>query len=386
MSAVVLSNLTGTTAEANVAKIESLSTERRDAFTRLIARHTGLEIRERDQTALSEKILSRIHTLRLSSLTDYFQLLESATTESYEEWLELIVELTNIESYFFRDKEQFSLLQNHIFPELLERKQNSRTIRICSAGCSSGEEPYSIAILLRKLIPDLEKWNLMILGADINQAALKKAKAGIYSPWSFRSIDPETKQQYFKVVNNQYHIDQRVKDMVEFKTFNLIKDEFPRQDCEFRDIDLILCRNVFIYFETSAIAKVLNKFYQALQPLGYLLTGHAELSNQNLSQFQTKIFSESFIYQRPVCHSKDTLLKSTDCESSTSSLKGLNNSLYLDENAFENEFEKSNIKMQQIAVNLLKQLPPDMRIQKLGNQTAAELILQLESELKATEQ
>ncbi|NJL36824.1 MAG: protein-glutamate O-methyltransferase CheR [Leptolyngbyaceae cyanobacterium SM1_4_3] len=369
-----------------MSKIESLSTEKRDAFIRLIAKHTGLEIRERDQIALSEKILSRIHTLRLNSPTVYFQLLESTTTESHEEWLELIVELTNIESYFFRDREQFSLLQNHIFPELLERKQNSRTIRICSAGCSSGEEPYSIAILLRKLIPNLEKWNLMILGVDINQAALKKAKTGIYSPWSFRSIDPETKQQYFQMVNNQYHIDQRIKNMVEFKTLNLIKDEFPRQNCEFRDVDLILCRNVFIYFETSAIAKVLNKFYQALQPLGYLLTGHAELSNQNLSQFQTKMFSESFIYQCPVCHPTDTPLKSPAYKSSTSSLEGLNNNLYLDENAFENEFEKSNIKMQQIAVNLLRQLPPDTRIQKLGNQTAAELILQIESELKATEQ
>jgi chemotaxis protein methyltransferase CheR len=369
-----------------VSKTKSLSPEERDAFIRVIAKHTGLEIRERDHTGLSEKILSRMQALKLDSPILYFQLLESDTPKSHEEWLELVIALTNVESYFFRDKEQFSLLQNYILPELFKRKQDSRTIRICSAGCSSGEEPYSIAILLRKLIPNLEQWNLTILGVDVNQTALKKAKAGIYSPWSFRSIDLKTKQEYFQMINNQYHIDQRIKNMVEFKTLNLVKDRFPNNGSELRDIDLILCRNVFIYFEVSAIAKVLNKFYQALQPLGYLLTGHAELSNQNLSQFQTKIFAESFIYQRPIDYLVDPLLKPPSDATHSPPKQDLQENSYSDQSTFEDEFEKNNIKMQQVAVNLLKQLPPNTKIQKLGNQTAADLLLQLETELESTKE
>ncbi|HEY9666627.1 MAG TPA: CheR family methyltransferase, partial [Coleofasciculaceae cyanobacterium] len=173
----------------NVQNPQFLNEELRRTFIRLIARYTGLEIRERDKAALSEKIILRMKTLKLKSPEDYYQLLNSSNPESYQEWQNFVTTLTNIESYFFRDQEQFLLLRNYIIPELIQRKQTSKTIRICSAGCSSGEEPYSLAILLKELLPDLEQWNVMILGVDINQDVLKKAKQGIYRPWSFRRVD-----------------------------------------------------------------------------------------------------------------------------------------------------------------------------------------------------
>lgn len=365
----------------NVSTTEPLSAERKEAFIRLIAKHTGIEIRERDQASLGAKILSRMNTLKLNSSISYYQLLESPTADSHQEWLNLVTLLTNGESYFFRDKEQFSLLRNHILPELIQRKQDSKTIRICSAGCSSGEEPYSIAILLHELIPDLEQWNLLILGVDINQTALEKAKNGIYSSWSFRSVDPHVKQQYFKLANDRLEIDQAIKEMVNFQTLNLIKDEFPQPNSELRDMDLIICRNVFIYFERLAIAKVLNKFYHTLQPLGYLLTGHAELSNQNLNCFQIKVFSESLVYQRTEKSLANTSLPKDCKDDYADSL-----SLDLEQDIESDPHTHRNIRMQQIALNLLRQLPPDTTIQKLGNLTAAELILQLETELKIIDQ
>ncbi|MGQ4649803.1 CheR family methyltransferase [Lyngbya aestuarii] len=268
------------------------------AFTKLIAQHTGLAIRERDQTVLSEKIFLRMKSIKLDFPEEYYELLETKSAESYQEWQNLVILLTNIESYFFRDKGQLNLLQHRLLPEIIKRCAESKTIRICSAGCSSGEEPYSLAILLKEMIPNLKQWNISILGIDLNKVALEKAKKGIYTAWSFRSVDAEIKQRYFQFTSNQYELDPEIKQMVKFQPFNLVKEPFPHPACELRDMDLIVCRNVFIYFEESAITHVLGKFYHALQPSGYLLTGHAELYGRNLSEFQTKVFPESLVYQR----------------------------------------------------------------------------------------
>jgi chemotaxis protein methyltransferase CheR len=278
-----------------VSKAEFLSVDLTKAFIKLIAQHTGLEIRERDQTDFSEKIFIRMKALNIFFPEEYYQLLGYSTTESYQEWQKLVLLLTNLESYFFRDQEQFKLLRDRILPELIKSKEHNKILRICSAGCSTGEEPLSLAILLKELIPDPEQWNLMILGVDINQEALKKAKQGIYTAWSFRSIDPEIMQRYFFHSSNQYYLDMQIQQMVKFQYINLVKDSFNENN-EMRDIDLIICRNVFIYFEASAISKVLDKFHHILQPLGYLITGHTELFDQDLSHFETKIFPESLVY------------------------------------------------------------------------------------------
>lgn len=362
-----------------MSNIESFSIELKQAFIRLIAKHTGLEIRERDQSALYQKIGSRMSALKLSRPETYYQFLNSNTLDSEREWAELVLGLTNLESYFFRDKELFNLLQNTLLPELIQRKQYNKTLRICSAGCSTGEEPYSLAILLKELIPDLEQWNLMILGVDINASALEKAKTGIYRPWSFRNVDTEIKQRYFQLIDNQYYVDSQIKKMLTFQSLNLVKDLFTRPKSELRDMDLILCRNVFIYFEPSAIAHVLNKFNQALQPLGYLIAGHAELHGQNLSQFQTKVFPEALIYQRHANNFVDFPLVFLSSDKTYITVDKL--SVQLPNNTRQN----TNFNLYQAALNLLKQLPPDTKIPRLGNLTAAELILQVETALNTLE-
>ncbi len=281
-----------------MSKAISLSVELKESFNRLITKHTGLVIRTQDQASLSEKILIRMKALKLALPENYYQLLESFTTASYQEWQNLIAILTNNESYFFRDRAQLNVLKKYVLPEIISRKEADKTIRICSAGCSTGEEPYSLAILLKEIIPDLKQWNVMILGLDISQTALKQARKAIYSPWSFRGVHEHIKKQYFQNIKNQYHLAHEIKQMVKFKTTNLVKDSWPQHNSELRDMDLIICRNVFIYFESLAIAKVLDKIYHTLQPSGYFLTGHTELYGHNLSQFQTKVFPESLVYQR----------------------------------------------------------------------------------------
>ncbi len=364
-----------------MSKTEFLSAELRQTFVQLIAQQTGLEMRQRDQSALNEKIYLRMKALKIDLPETYYQLLKNQTRDSHKEWQNLVEDLTNNESYFFRDQEQFNLLRNHILPELITRNENNKTLRICSAGCSSGEEPYSLAILLTELIPNLEQWNLIIFGIDINQVALQKAKTGIYSPWSFRRVDEEIKRRYFRLSNNQYYINQKIKQMISFLTLNLVNDQFPLPNSELRELDLIICRNVFIYFEAPAIAKVLDKFYQALQPFGYLITGHTELYNQNLSNFQTKVFPESLIYQRQADNLVDTPLVFSPSESTYS--PGENLFFKADDSDIEIALKKSNIQMQQTALGFLKQLPPNTKLPKLKNLTVAELILRLETALKA---
>ncbi|EAZ88527.1 CheR family methyltransferase [Crocosphaera chwakensis] len=274
-------------------KLISLSADLKEAFQHLILQRTGLVIRPSDRDSFAKKISMRMDAVNFISPQDYYLLLESRTQESKEEWQNLVALLTNNESYFFRDKEQIHLLQNHILPKIIQKKQIEKTIRICSAGCSTGEEPYSLAIMLQELIPNYKQWQLSVFGIDINQIAINSARKAIYSPWSFRGVSEVIKGQYFQQVNQQYQLEPRIKNMVQFHLVNLVQDEFP-----FNDIDLFICRNVFIYFNAPAITKVVNKIYHALNPDGYLLTGHAELSGQNLSQFHRLSFSQSLIYQR----------------------------------------------------------------------------------------
>ncbi|MGB7444337.1 MAG: CheR family methyltransferase [Coleofasciculaceae cyanobacterium] len=359
----------------------SLSSVLQQRFVELIVSYLGLEIRDRDQYYLKEKIFLRMKNLGLSDPKDYYQILASMNKKSHQEWLEFAILITNVESYFFRDKGQFNLLRSYLLPEIIKRQQDKKTIRICSAGCSSGEEIYSIAILIKELIADLEAWDLTLLGVDINQAALQKAKTGIYSPWSFRNIKEKTKEQYFQLVNNQYHIDQKIKEMTKFQNLNLVKDSFLHPDFQLREMDLILCRNVFIYFDQKSVDKVMEKFYHALQPGGYFLTGHAELYGHNLNHFQTQIFTESLIYQRLA---NDSLVK----KSAQSLTNEYNHNLAEQFSGLINQTaaEGSYLKMQQVSLNLLKQLPPDTTIPRLGNLTAAQLISQLEESLKVSEE
>jgi chemotaxis protein methyltransferase CheR len=274
------------------------------SFVDLIATTLGLRVREQEENALGHKLLKRVQKLGLPSLEAYYQLLVSGHESVFKdaEWRELINILTINESYLFRDQGQFALLKNRILPELIQSKQQlsdqQRTIRIWSAGCSTGEEAYSLAILLKELIPTEQFWNILVLGTDIDELALAQAKQGVYSDWSFRSVNPQIQKKYFRSHRQGWEVDPEIRSMVTFQLGNLVQDDYPHVQSRIYNLDLILCRNVFIYFSVAAIASVLERFYQALAPNGYLMTGHTELHGQDLGQFQVKTFPESVLYQR----------------------------------------------------------------------------------------
>jgi len=208
--------------------------------------------------------------------------------------------LTISETYFWREPNVFEVFRDKIIPEIIQtRKDSGRRIRIWSAGCATGEEPYSIAIALRQALHPLKDWQITLLATDINPDNLKKAMRGVYREWSFRNISPEFKKMYFRsVAKGKYKILPEIRKMVTFAHLNLIEDIFPSFDNNTAGMDIIFCRNVLMYFSPSASRMVAERFYNTLVEGGMLMVAAAELSQQAFSQFTAINYPGAIVYQR----------------------------------------------------------------------------------------
>ena len=175
-----------------------------------------------------------------------YKQLEQSRTDS-PLWDRVISGLTVGETYFMRDSAQFAALRQDILPELIRRRQKERRLRIWSAGCASGEEPYSLAMVLSELIPDWERWSVLILGTDINKQSLARARQGLYKKWSFRQCDPGVSGRYFTPQEQRFQIKPDIARRVSFAYLNLAEDTYPSLITNTCAMDLILCRNVAIY-------------------------------------------------------------------------------------------------------------------------------------------
>lgn len=179
--------------------------------------------------------------------------------------------LTIGETYFFREPGSFQAIETHVLPELIRlRRQSIRHLRLWSAACCTGEEPFSLAILLDRLLPDLPEWQVTILATDINPQFLQRAAAGVYSEWSFRGVEPARRAPYFSKQAGGYAILPRIKAMVTFAYHNLLEDPFPNA------MDLVLCRNVLMYFSPDRARAVVRQLYRSVIDGGWLLPGSVE--------------------------------------------------------------------------------------------------------------
>ncbi len=206
--------------------------------------------------------------------------------------------LTVGETFFFREKRSFEVLAREILPGLIQSKdRGEKRLRIWSAGCSTGEESYSIAILLNRMIPDLKDWNITILATDINPHALKKAAEGVYAEWSFRDTPPWVKEGYFKKIKEGvYEILPRIRKMVTFEYLNLAEDVYPSLLNNTNAMDLIFCRNVLMYFSTDTAKKSVNGFYKSLVDCGWLLLGPADAMRSLSQEFVAVNFDNITLY------------------------------------------------------------------------------------------
>jgi len=269
-----------------------------EKILKLVQEHMGLNVTEKGLEDFARAVLTRCRNHGISELDDYCHILTKPSPKRDAEWEALAASLTVPETHFFRDQGQVEVLRSRILPDLIARNAESRSLRLWSAGCSSGEEPYSLAIMVDELIPDKRGWDILIIGTDINPQIIERARRGVYTKWSFRTVDPDNLKGYFKTKGTGWQLDERVRDMVTLRTGNLVRDPFPSWGSGLHGMDLIVCRNVFIYFAPSAVSAVLRKFVATLSPGGYLITGHGELWAQSITQLTTKVFPDSVVYQR----------------------------------------------------------------------------------------
>ncbi|HUW27272.1 MAG TPA: CheR family methyltransferase [Sulfuriferula sp.] len=208
--------------------------------------------------------------------------------------------LTVGETYFFREKRSFEALEQHILPALLHAREHSeRRLRIWSAGCSTGEEAYSIAMLLDRLIPDYEKLNVTILATDINPAFLGKAAAGMYGEWSFRDTPAWIRARHFKHGKNaRFEIQPRIRKRVTFSYLNLADDVYPSLTNNTNAMDVIFCRNVLMYFTAAQAKQVIKNLHRSLVDGGWLIVSPVETSTSLFSAFTAVSFSGAVLYRK----------------------------------------------------------------------------------------
>jgi chemotaxis protein methyltransferase CheR len=264
----------------------------------LVYQHCGLHFTADSKYLLEKRLSKRLHLHRLKSFKDYYYLLRYGQHRD-PEMAEVVDALTTNETYFFREDFQLKTLAQEILPEICARKAKTGDcrLRVWSAGCSTGEEPYTIAMLLLEQ-PALQNWSIDIIGTDISQRVLQAARKGVYGMPSFRSTDSAYLKRYFSEteIEGKYRICDEVKKLVTISHLNLF--DTPRVAL-LGKMDIIFCRNVIIYFDHAAKKKVIDSFFQRLRPEGFLLLGHSE-SLMNLStDFLLRHFTHDMVYQRP---------------------------------------------------------------------------------------
>lgn len=208
--------------------------------------------------------------------------------------------LTIGETYFLRDMPTLAALTERVLPELIRaRRGREQRLRIWSAACCSGEEPYSLAILLHEALPDLQDWQVTITATDINARFLHQAAAGIYGEWSFRDAPPWLKQRYFTpTADGRYAIEPRIKRLVNFAHLNLAQDGYPSLATDTNAMDVIFCRNVLMYFTPSQARRVIGNLHHALIEGGWLTVSPSEASAALFPQFNFVNFPNAILFQK----------------------------------------------------------------------------------------
>lgn len=262
----------------------------------LIADTTGIYYEEKKYYFLEKRILRRMHETDNFSAKEYFRLLKLEKNSG--ELQKLIHEITTNETYFYRSIPQLDSFVEEALPMVLQkkRKNNDFTLNIWSAASSSGEEAYTIAILLREFIHDFHKWNIHISGTDIDLSVLEKAKKGIYQPRSIKDVPSNILNRYFEVTKNgTYRIVTKIKSLVTFEHLNLMDRISMRTK---RNQDFVFCRNVLIYFKDESKRQVVSSIYDSLNTGGFIFLGHSESVGKLSAVFKVVQFKKSISYQK----------------------------------------------------------------------------------------
>jgi chemotaxis protein methyltransferase CheR len=233
--------------------------------------------------------------LEEKQLPDGAELLRSVRGSSIE-YESLLERLLTQETSFFRYPAVYEALQRKILPEVQERKvwHNPRTLRIWSAGCSTGEEPYSIAITVTDALKFAEAWEIEILATDISRRALRHAERGHYAKRSLQHLDPRQVETHFEPTKHGYQVKPRTRKMISFAQMNLAEHVYVGK------LDCIFCMNVLMYFSEERRLAILRRFYDSLEPGGFFVLGHSETLSNLPMKFESVVLGDCRIYRKPV--------------------------------------------------------------------------------------
>jgi chemotaxis protein methyltransferase CheR len=258
----------------------------------------GLYFDDNSRSLLRSRLLGRLSSLDLRSFEDYYHYLRFGPHRAHE--LESMVShLTNNETYFFREATQLGVFADSVLRTIRERKAAGaeRRLRVLSAGCSTGEEPLSLAMILLDSGQFFWNWDLQVVGMDIDAAALEKARRGLYFRNSFRSVEEALITRHFTPEGTGQRVKENVRRLVTLRQGNLIE---RASYTGLTQLDVLFCRNVLIYFSDDSIRRSVQLFFDCLAPGGYLFLGHAESLSRITDIFTPIRFQGALIYQKPL--------------------------------------------------------------------------------------
>jgi chemotaxis protein methyltransferase CheR len=260
-------------------------------FRSLIQQETGIYIRENKRILLSNRLRKRLSALDLDSYEDYYRLLTCTRVDGKHELSNFVDAVSTNETYFFRGRNHFDVLKTHVFPTLFKEKEK---IRVWSAGCSTGEEPYSISIELLESASGSWNGEIEVIATDINQSVLRNAENGVFGGRTLRFLGSGILNRYFENLGDgRYRILKLIRDKVHFKRHNLLRDDPPGYE-----FDIIFCRNVMIYFSSEMRSKLVDgSFARAISEDGYLFIGHSESLIGKSSLFYYSPIAKTPVYR-----------------------------------------------------------------------------------------
>jgi chemotaxis protein methyltransferase CheR len=269
-------------------------------FAEFFQRKTGIHFDEAKRYFVDKRLIDRIEATGAETFRAWFVALRFEADGA--EMQQLVNAMTVNETYFFREAYQFDCLVNSILGEVAARKPPGSRIRIWSIPSSTGEEPYSIAIYLLERWAAIERYEVEILSSDIDTKVLQAAQRGVYSARSVGQLPPAYLRKYFtpqaaKSGETEWRISRELVDSVEFSRINLSEAGDTRR---FRDIDVIFCRNLLIYFDDLSRRLAAEAMFDALNPGGFLCLGHSESMSRISSLYTVRRFPDAMVYQRPL--------------------------------------------------------------------------------------
>ncbi|MCW2272888.1 chemotaxis protein methyltransferase CheR [Rhodoblastus acidophilus] len=280
--------------QRKVSEIARITQQDFEKFYEFFYRKTGIVFTDKKAYFVERRLLERMQATGSETFRDYFSTVRFQA--SGEEWQQLVNTMTVNETYFLREEYQFDAMVEGMLPEITRNRPTGSAVRIWSTPCSTGEEPYSIAIHLLENWKRADDFAIEIHASDIDTRVVAQARRGVYGPRSLQRLSTALRSKYFTALDDdQFRIREELRDSIDFDVANIVD---PANMTRFRGMDVIFCRNLLIYFDDVSRRESVELLYECLNPGGFICLGHSESMTRISSLFRPRKFAETIVYQK----------------------------------------------------------------------------------------